>query len=290
MNGIIVVDKPQGMTSHDVVSFLRRKTGVKRIGHSGTLDPMATGVLPVFIGKATRIIEYASKPDDMEAKLYRCTMKLGISTDTQDIWGTVTAESELLPDAHIIEKVLKSFEGSGKQKPPMYSAVKIDGRKLYEYARKNEEVTISEREIYIKHIEVNEIDLVSREARFDVLCSKGVYIRAICADAGRILGCGAVMSGLVRLKSDGFSIDNAVSIDALNEHALPRLLPVDEPLSWLPKVEVDETEAAGFAHGKTIKTTEKNAPTGIVRVYSKDTFLGIGTQTDLGIKPKKVLV
>ena len=139
MNGIIVIDKPQGMTSFGVVSFLRKKTGIKRIGHSGTLDPMATGVLPIFIGKSTRLIEYSSIPDDPEAKIYRCGMKLGLETDTLDIWGEPlkndSDKSEVKNKAEIIN-VLKGFEGQSVQKPPMYSAVKVDGRKLYEYARK----------------------------------------------------------------------------------------------------------------------------------------------------------
>jgi len=289
MNGIIVIDKPQGMTSHDVVSFLRRKTGVKRIGHSGTLDPMATGVLPVFIGKATRIIEYSGKPDDQEAKLYRCTMKLGIETDTQDIWGTVLETSNYSIDANEIKRVLKDFIGPGSQKPPMYSAVKVDGRKLYEYARKgvavNEE-TIKERKIYIKHIEVNEINIEKGEVSFDVLCSKGVYIRTICADAGRLLGCGAVMSGLIRLKSDGFSIESAVDL----EGEIPPLIPLDEPLSWIPRVTVEDKNALGFTQGKTIGFEDSRILSGIVRVYRDGELLGIGIKNDIGIKPKKVLV
>jgi len=294
MNGIIVIDKPQGMTSHDVVSFLRRKTGVKRIGFSGTLDPMATGVLPLFIGRATRVIEYASKPGDAEAKLYRCKMKLGIETDTLDIWGTQVGRQDTgkLPPVSEVTAVLKGFEGPGRQKPPMYSAVKVRGRKLYEYARKGasvDEELIREREIYIKHINVNETESESDEISFDVLCSKGVYIRTLCADAGRLLGCGAAMSGLKRLKSDGFSIDSAVSYEELNDGEMPPLLPMDTPLGWISRVDIDGQAAESFAFGREI-AVPYNECTGIVRVYNGEIFVGIGKITDGNkVKPEKVL-
>jgi len=323
MNGIIVIDKPRGMTSHDVVSVLRRKTGEKRIGHSGTLDPMATGVLPVFIGKATRVIEYAKDAGDTEAKLYYCDMRLGIETDTQDIWGTVVSQNEKIPEFSTIESVLKSFEGPGTQKPPMYSAVKVGGRKLYEYARKGETVEeglIREREIYIKQIDVKHVDPDKREASFEVLCSGGVYIRTLCADAGKILGCGAVMSGLKRLKSDGFTIDMAVSLDTATDSVDLPLLPIDAPLGRLPRVEADKEAAVAFSHGRPIAdntgdhtevstgdntevstgvstgdNTEVNTAvtTGgeTVRVYSAGSFIGIGKRTgDSKIHPEKVLV
>jgi len=287
MIGIAVIDKPQGMTSHDVVSFLRRKTGIKRIGHSGTLDPMATGVLPVFIGKATRVIEYSGKPDDTEAKLYSCTMKLGIETDTQDIWGTILRQSNEIPQFSTIERVLKSFEGPGTQKPPMYSAVKVEGRKLYEYARKGtavNEALIKERTIYIKHIDVKFIE--TNEVSFDVLCSKGVYIRTLCADAGRMLCCGAAMSGLRRLKSNGFSIDMAVRPEDFRE---ADLLPVDWPLEWMPRVETNAEDAEAFSMGRKFNTYDDILPGSHVRVYSKNSFIGIGKKINAAeIKPEKV--
>jgi tRNA pseudouridine55 synthase len=312
MNGIIVIDKPQGMTSHDVVSFLRRKTGIKRIGHTGTLDPMATGVLPVFIGNATRLIEYAGRPKDPEAKLYRCRMKLGIETDTQDIWGKTLEKPDgqggkeaLLPGAEEIERVLKGFEGPGKQAPPMYSAVKVDGRKLYEYARSGisvDESKIKVRDIYITHIMVTDIDADAGAVCFDVHCSRGVYIRTICADAGKLLGCGAVMSGLTRLKSDGFSIEDATPLDLLrgDEAAMPPLLPADAPLSWMGRVDLDEEGAAAFAQGQEVLSAGYEqgiqplplpfAPEP-VRVYGPGSFLGIGTKRqNARVKPEKVLV
>jgi tRNA pseudouridine55 synthase len=310
MDGILIVDKPQGMTSHDVVSFMRRKTGVRRIGHSGTLDPMATGVLPVFIGKATRIIEYTGLPKDPAAKKYRCTMRLGLSTDTLDIWGTELRRDPALalpvdsrmPSHADIERVLGSFEGTGTQKPPMYSAVRVDGRKLYEYARAGKTVDdakLREREITIKQISVIEFIDNTHEVIFDIVCSKGVYVRTICDDAGRLLGCGAVMSGLVRLASDGFLAGDAVSLssleDAAPEEIAALLLPLEDALGSLLRVDLDKENAAHFVNGReaaagqspsSCHSCEGGKP---VRVYGSTGFLGIGIQADGTIKPHKVI-
>ena len=295
MNGILVINKDQGMTSFDVISFLRKRTGVKRIGHSGTLDPMATGVLPIFIGSATRVIEFSGITGDPEAKIYRCGMKLGLETDTLDIWGTTLAStSEFSYEKDEIISVLKGFEGTGVQKPPMYSAIKIDGRKLYEYARKGIEVDedkIKEREIYIKHIDVNNIDLDSNEIYFDVVCSKGVYIRTLCADIGRKLGCGAVMSSLIRLKSDSFFIEQAISFESINDdkESFPALLPLDTPLGWMPKVELENDMSRRFSLGQKLEFHGEKI--GKKRVYCRGSFIGIGVVTDNGLlAPKKIIV
>jgi len=316
--GIIVIDKPQGMTSHDVVSFLRRKTGVKRIGHSGTLDPMATGVLPVYIGKATRLIEYAGRPDDEEAKIYRCTMKLGLETDTQDIWGAPLSDEAALPargdgnakdkwpGAAEIEQVLKGFEGEGAQRPPMYSAVKVGGRKLYEYARKGVEIDeslIKPRRIYIKHICVKDMNETEGSVSFDVHCSKGVYIRTLCVDAGRLLGCGAVMSGLIRLKSDGFGIDDAIPLDSIRDEGTSLVLaPLDTPVQWLPRVDLPVEKTRKFCQGQVITTFasetgafEAGYQSGLdhgalVRVYTGGAFVGIGRISENALlTPEKVI-
>ena len=295
MNGILVINKAQGMTSFDVVSFLRKKTGVKRIGHSGTLDPMATGVLPIFIGNATRVIEFSGISGDPEAKIYRCGMKLGLETDTLDIWGTtLSTTSDFSIEKEEIVRVLKGFEGPGVQKPPMYSAIKIEGRKLYEYARKGIEVDeskIKEREIYIKQINVNQIDLDSNEVYFDVVCSKGVYIRTLCADIGAKLGCGAVMNSLVRLKSDSFFIEQAISLENISDsiESFPALLPLDTPLGWMPKVELDNDMARRFSLGQKIEYQEQKSEK--KRVYCNGSFIGIGFVTDSGLlAPKKIIV
>jgi tRNA pseudouridine55 synthase len=295
------------MTSHDVVSFLRRKTGVRRIGHSGTLDPMATGVLPTFIGRATRLIEYAATPGDPAAKKYRCTMRLGVTTDTQDIWGTeiprdpdpaLPARAEL-PAFAEIERVLKGFEGAGTQKPPMYSAVKVGGRKLYAYARAGQtvdEALLRERDIYIKQIYVTDFNADAGEVTFDVTCSKGVYVRTICHDAGRLLGCGAAMSGLVRLASDGFSLEDATPLSAFedmpSEEIAARLLPPDAALSAMARVDLDAENAAHFGNGRVAEgeiPLPAAADGTAIRLYGAGRFLGIGLLRDGRIRPHKVI-
>jgi tRNA pseudouridine(55) synthase len=296
---------------------------------------MATGVLPVFIGKATRIIEYSSIPNDPEAKIYRCRMKLGIETDTLDIWGKRVSDpiSLIMPSEEEIAHVLKGFEGPCLQRPPLYSAVRVDGRKLYEYARKGQtpdEKKIREREVYIKQINVNHVSEKTGEIDFDVHCSKGVYIRTLCADAGRKLGPGAVMSGLIRLKSDGFSIDDAIQLDQLdtfdqqdhfdqndksdkneNRNFLEaRLISMDKPLEWMPKIELPEDAARRFVLGQKVdllqlwensghlvlkdgETSIENQQTNnpFVRVFCVDSLLGIGKLNAEGLlKPEKVLI
>ncbi|MDR1796154.1 MAG: tRNA pseudouridine(55) synthase TruB [Clostridiales Family XIII bacterium] len=293
IEGILPVAKPQAMTSHDVVAILRRLTGVKRIGHSGTLDPMATGVLPIYIGKATRVIEYASAPGDPAAKAYRCRMRLGLETDTQDVWGAQVAAYEgPLPDEAAVRGALLSFEGEILQTPPMYSAVKVGGRKLYELARKGEAAAagaVKSRKVYINNITVIEYDAEAGEALFDVVCGKGVYVRTICADAGRLLGCGAAMSGLERTKSDGFLLADCVPLEALREAGgvdAALLRPIDAPLSWMPRVDLAGADAARFCNGLPCEAGGE----GTVRAYEGGSgrFLGIATAGGGALRPEKV--
>ena len=211
-DGIININKPQKMTSHDVVGKLRRILGMKKIGHTGTLDPMATGVLPVCLGSATRITEYL----DLDFKKYRCTMVLGKNTDTQDIWGEVIEEfdtSGVTEEA--IRKAFEPFHGEIDQKPPMYSAVRVEGRRLYEYARAGQEVDVKSRKIFIRSLQIESIDMDALEVVYTVECSKGTYIRTICQDVGIALGTGAVMTGLVRLGSGNFVLENTVTLEEL---------------------------------------------------------------------------
>ncbi len=215
-DGILNINKPAGMTSHDVVRDLRRLFGIKKIGHTGTLDPMATGVLPICIGKATRITEYT----DLDFKKYRCTLRLGLVTDTQDIWGTVLEENAtdgINPSD--VEKAFSGFCGYIEQFPPMYSAVRVDGRRLYEYARAGESVDVKSRRVYIKSLEIEAMDFAYdsdiKKVTFTVECSKGTYIRTICEDVGKILGCGAAMESLCRIASGAFEIENAIDLNEL---------------------------------------------------------------------------
>lgn len=252
-DGIINVNKPQNMTSHDVVSVVRRTLGLKRVGHTGTLDPMATGVLPICVGKATRIIEYL----DLDLKTYLCTMSLGMETDTQDIWGkTVETYSTSAITEEEIRDAFKPFKGVIEQKPPMYSAIKVNGKKLYEYARSGETVEVKTRKIYINDLEIKDIAINGTEQpqiTFKVQCSKGTYIRTICQDVGKILGCGGTLCSLQRCESGIFTLEKSIELEKLknlSEMQIQELLyDADAPLIHFGKVVTDETTALLFANG-----------------------------------------
>ncbi|HML37752.1 MAG TPA: tRNA pseudouridine(55) synthase TruB [Bacillota bacterium] len=254
-DGIINLLKPAGMTSHDGVQMLRRLTGVKRIGHTGTLDPMAVGVLPLCIGSAARIMEYL----DLDYKKYRCEMQLGIETDTQDIWGTVLQDNvrDFAFDEGKIADVLGSFQGLISQYPPGYSAVRVNGKRLYEYARQGEAVEVKPRTVDIRSITVISMDPARKRVTFDVECSKGTYIRTICHDAGRVLGCGAVMSCLIRTASGAFTLDQTVTIEELTAGSPERyLVPPDFPLVHFGKALVNEDRGRWFVNGGHLRMAD----------------------------------
>lgn len=252
-DGILNINKPQNMTSHDVVSIVRRTLGIKRVGHTGTLDPMATGVLPICVGKSTRVIEYL----DLDIKKYRCTMVLGIETDTQDIWGKVLNEKSTDGiDEQGIHDAFTPFQGVIEQTPPIYSALKVDGKKLYEYAREGKTVEIKSRKIFIKSLTIDEISLdasTGKTVTFTVECSKGTYIRSICQDVGLALGCYGTMTGLVRLASGIFTIEDAVDLETLSNLSREKIdglfMPTNEPLIHFGKVVTDKVNAIKFASG-----------------------------------------
>lgn len=290
--GIINLLKPAGMTSHDGVAFLRRVTGIKRIGHTGTLDPMAVGVLPICIGTATRIMDYL----DMDEKAYRCEMILGLTTDTQDIWGTVIDDRrDLVPsieESHISNTFLSQI-GEIYQMPPSYSAVRIRGKHLYEYARQGQEVEAAARPVIIRKIELIKCNRETGRVLFDVTCSKGTYIRSICHEVGEQLGCGATMSFLIRTASGRFSIEDSVTIEALKESWEEHLLPTDYPLDILGRISIPENRVPWFKTGGQLRLDEvqierKNAviaKTNHIRirdgldlahaVYGEGRFLGV---------------
>jgi len=284
--GIINLNKPANMTSHDCVNVLRRLTGVKRIGHTGTLDPMATGVLPLCIGPSARVAEYL----EMDFKKYRCTLVFGLETDTQDIWGkTISDEreelkirqkSETLITEEMINNSVKDFNGLITQIPPKYSALKVNGKKLYEYARAGIEVEIKSRQVYIKDFTVNNIDLENMTLGFDVTCSKGTYVRTICVDIGHKLGVSAAMSSLIRLESGVFTVENAVTMEQLmsirtsedvrdpntgryieygradEEKFKKLLLPTDFPLVYFGEFNLPEERAVWFVTGGHVAVSE----------------------------------
>ena len=210
MDGLLVVNKPQGMTSHDVVDFIRKSFALKKVGHAGTLDPMAVGVLVILIGRYTK----ASGRFISDDKEYEGTLVLGATSDTGDAWGAVSycGDTARLTEEEI-KKAFKNFLGEIEQLPPMYSAVKFKGRKLYELARKGLSVNVNPRKISIKKIEVLSISLP--EVSFKVTCSKGTYVRQLCADIGKALGCGAYLAKLNRTRSGRFTVEEAVTMDEI---------------------------------------------------------------------------
>lgn len=312
MEGILVINKPQEWTSHDCVAVCRRATGVKRVGHGGTLDPMAEGVLPVFIGRATRIMEYM----DLGCKTYRCCMRLGIVTDTEDIWGEILEErsAEGITEDQI-RQTAESFCGDILQKPPMYSALKIKGRKLYEYAWQGITLDIQPRPVRIENLEIEEIDLKRKEVVFEVTCSKGTYIRSLCRDMGEKLGCGAVMSGLTRTVSGAFSLERSLQPEEVKqmspEEIEAYLLPVDYPLIHFGKCTMPKDRALYFASGNSIRwhqvtvtkepqrelsgrNSRQTAYNQIYCVYEKESGLFLGTgyynEEEKTLKADKIFV
>lgn len=233
MNGILLIDKPEGWTSSDVVAKLRGVLHEKRLGHSGTLDPMATGLLVLFAGRATRAVEFAESHE----KRYLARLRLGITTDTQDITGSAikTAAADISPEQ--LEAALAEFRGQISQVPPMYSAIKIKGQKLYELARRGENVERKPRDITISALEILGRD--GEDWLLDVTCSKGTYIRTLCNDIGEALGCGGCMSALRRLRCGEFELENAHTIDEVQQaadrgEAESLLLPVDRLFADAP--------------------------------------------------------
>ena len=273
MNGIILVDKPQDWTSHDVVAKLRGVLHERRIGHSGTLDPLATGLLVVFVGRATRAVEFA----EADSKEYITGLHLGVSTDTQDITGNIVASSGALPDEAALREAIGRFIGDIEQIPPMYSAIKKGGKKLYELARRGESVERAPRKIT-----VSDIDIAGRDGDdyiLNISCSKGTYVRTLCSDIGEALGCGACMSCLRRTRAGVFSVDDAHSLAdieaAVREGRLSDIiLPVDTLFASFPKLTVSQSAAKRLKNGNIIKISAED---GDYRVYSDpEEFLLLG--------------
>lgn len=233
--GVLAVNKPAGCTSHDVVGMMRKLYGTRRVGHTGTLDPMAEGVLVILVGRAAKAAEYLSHDE----KRYRATLRLGLTTDTEDTTGKTLTETDTLPSPEAVTEVCRSFVGKIRQVPPMYSALKVDGRKLVDLAREGKVIERQAREIEIFALGVTPTDVPS-DYVLDVHCSGGTYIRTLCADIGRALGCGGVMASLLRTEACGFPLDACVTPAELGgmtmEERLVRLAPV-ESLFWdLPVV------------------------------------------------------
>ena len=243
MQGLILLDKPEGLTSFAAVARVRRIFGEKRAGHTGTLDPMATGVLPILLGRATRVSSLMLESD----KRYLARVRLGITTDTLDVTGEVLSERDVSVSDSALEAACGRFRGEIKQVPPMYSALKKDGVRLYDLARSGVEVEREARAVTIKRLDILERD--GDEFVMDVLCSKGTYIRSLAADIGEALGCGAALSSLRRTFTAGFDIADCVTLDELEANAEAHLLPADRCLRFMPKATVTDRQRDRFLHG-----------------------------------------
>ena len=264
MNGVLIIDKPAGWTSMDVCAKLRGVFHEKRVGHGGTLDPMATGVLPVFLGRATRAVEYATDSD----KEYIAGLKLGITTNTQDTTGEILDTRPVTVDRTALESILPQFTGEQDQIPPMFSAIKKDGKKLYELARKGVEVERKPRHIVIKELEItNQFDDTTFELR--VLCTKGTYVRTLCHDIGAALGCGGAMCSLRRSMAAGYTLADTVSLEQVLTAEDPTVFTrrVDSCFSQHPTVTIDGKDLFKAKNGSPFPW---NGAEGIYRVYGPD--------------------
>lgn len=263
MNGIVIVDKPQDWTSQDVTAKLRGVFQTRRIGHGGTLDPMATGVLPVFVGRATRGVEFFEHAE----KIYEAVLRLGIHTDTEDITGTVLEEREVSISEQDFLNILPQFRGKIQQIPPMYSAIKINGQKLCDLARKGKEVERQPREIEI--FELTCLEFMGNTARLRIHCSKGTYIRTLCKDIGAALGCGGCMESLRRVSAGEYSIDEAVTLAELLETKNPEqfLRPVDSMFRNYPAVTLTAKQETRCRNGNSFSISLGD---GTYRVYGQN--------------------
>ncbi len=277
-SGFIIVDKPTGATSFSMVSLVRRLTGVRRVGHAGTLDPLASGVLPVAFGPATRLIEYL----DDELKVYRATVRFGAATDTYDAEGRVTATADASGvTAARVEAALAAFAGDIEQTPPLYSAIKVAGKPLYRYAREGAEIEVAPRVVHVERIEL--LACEGESAEIEVHCGKGTYIRSIAHDLGAALGCGAHLAALERTRSGGFGIDEAQAPDALVELAGEgrldeAVLAADRAVERRPAAILGAERSADTLSGREVEF-EAAAGIELCRAYSLEgSFLGVLTR------------
>ena len=279
MQGILIINKPQGYTSQDVVSKVKKILNIKKAGHTGTLDPLATGVLPIMLGNYTKLSKYLIEHD----KIYLAKIKLGEKKDTGDEEGKTIEEKEVLENnlnKENVEEILKKFSGRQKQIPPMYSAIKVNGKKLYEYAREGKKVEIPEREIEIYSIKLKNINLEEKEIEFEVNCSKGTYIRVLCEDIANKLDTVGYMSNLERIKVDDFDIRDSVTLEDLeknkdNKMFLERsLINMETIFKDLPQISLNNRKKELFLNGVMLSIENKE---GLYNIYNNNVYLGTGT-------------
>lgn len=285
MDGILVIDKPKSYTSFDVVAVMRKLCGEKKIGHTGTLDPMATGVLPILVGKATRCAPFIDDTD----KEYEAQFRLGLATDTQDITGSVVSKSHKKVTRQEVEAILPQFRGEILQLPPMYSAVQVDGKRLYSLARQGIEIEREKRPVTIYQCDLLEFNEDTQEGRLSVMCSKGTYIRTLCADIGQALGNLGVLTSLRRTVACGFSLQCALPLEKAREIVASGgkiqdyLLPIEAVFADVPKVVITPAQKTRFCNGGALSLERTKIPESewlegkTYRVISSEgEFLGLG--------------
>lgn len=281
ISGVLLLDKPAGITSQLAVLKAKRLFGATKAGHTGTLDPLATGLLPICFGEATKFSQVPSDAD----KTYAATVKLGVTTTTGDMEGDVTATAPVVAERGAVIAVLTLLTGEVLQTPPMYSAVKIAGTPLYKYARAGLELARASRKVWIRAIEL--VGITSDELRIRVTCSKGTYVRVLAEDIGRALGCGACLAALRRTAAGEFKIGAAIELDALHDMAPSQrdahLLPVDSLVAALPRVDLDACQVQKIVTGRAVQSPSTVHP-GLVSLYGpRQEYLGIATMEIPGI-------
>lgn len=279
MDGILIINKPKGYTSHDVVNVIRKKLNIKKVGHTGTLDPNATGVLPILVGQATKVSKYLIEHD----KTYVAKLKLGEKTNTGDVEGEIVEKKDVPTNLHeeYVLEVLKKFTGKQKQTPPVYSAIKVNGKKAYEYARENKEIKLEAREIEIYKLDL--IQFKENEITFEVECSKGTYIRTLCEDIAGKLGTVGFMKELERKKVNIFTIENAINLDDISEKNLISLEKIFEDRE---RIFLNKRKLELFLNGVKLQFNLKDE---LYRIYSENNFIGLGIVKD-GILKRDVII
>ena len=290
MNGIIIINKNQGYTSHDIVHKIK-KISKEKVGHTGTLDPMAQGVLPILIGKATQCSKYLINHD----KIYKVKLKLGIKTDTADSEGNIIEKTEISPEILNEQKILQainSMKGKQEQIPPIYSSIKVNGKKLYEYARKGQEVEIKPRQIEIYNINLNNIDKENKIIEYTVNCSKGTYIRSLCEDIAKKLGTIGYMENLIRLKVGEFSIENSITLEEILNAENPynvlekNIITLEEFFKEKETINLNEKRLKLFLNGVNLTEPKQD---GIYKIYNNNNFIGTGTLKEQKLKRDIIL-
>lgn len=280
-NGILNIDKPQGITSHDVVDVIRKLFPSAKVGHTGTLDPLATGVLPICIGEATKL----SQDLTSENKKYKVKMLLGVETDTYDVTGKIIFASIVEKDEIYIQERIKRFIGKQQQTPPIYSAIRVNGKRAYSYAREGKTVELEPREIEIFAIEDISVNLSKREAEFVVSCTKGTYIRSLVNDIGKKIGCGAIMTELRRLQTGDFKVEDSIPLyEYLRldyDKMLDKIISMEEYYQESKKINLDKSTYNKFVNGVKL---DVDSGDGIIRVYAENRFRGLGTIKDKILK------